>query len=234
MTAFFLLLGSLGFSLAFNMAWAWGGSFLSVAAAVACTLIVPAGLHLWPLIPAEHWFIKGVRALVMTGICSAAAITSFNHAVSVLMLQHWSDVSAASVTGGLECLVALSTMAVRTAAPTPAQTGQQTAVGQSAGQASGPSPGPVPDVSETVDEPVPDRSRQTVDRRSGQSKRTSQTGRRTLSVVDPDRADDFRKWAAELDEEPSTYAIKKRYGCGYDVAVRLLKELTDETEEATG
>lgn len=230
MTALFLLLGSLGFSLAFNMAWAWGGSFLSVAAAVACTLIVPAGLHLWPLIPAEHWFIKGVRALVMTGICSAAAITSFNHAVSVLMLQHWSDVSAASVTGGLECLVALSTMAVRTAAPTPVQTDQQTAVGQPAGQASGPSPEPVPDVSE----PVPDRSRQAVDRRSGQSKRTNQTGRRALSVVDPDRADDFRKWAAELDEKPSTYAIKNRYGCGYDVAVRLLKELTDETEEATG
>lgn len=234
MTALFLLLGSLGFSLAFNMAWAWGGSFLSVAAAVACTLIVPAGLHLWPLIPAEHWFIKAGRALVMTGICSAAAITSFNHAVAVLMLQHWSDVSAASVTGGLECLVALSTMAVRTGAPTPAQTGQQTPVGQ----ASGPAPEPVPDVSEPdeepVDEPVPNRSRQTVDRRSGQSKRTSQTGRRTLSVVDPDRADDFRKWAAELDEKPSTYAIKNRYGCGYEVAQRLLKELTDEPEEATG
>ena len=57
-----LLVGSLAFSLAFQIAWALFttppagsrvetfGYVLSVLAAMACTLIVPGGLRVWPLI----------------------------------------------------------------------------------------------------------------------------------------------------------------------------------------
>lgn len=121
-----LLLVSLGFSLAFNIVWACSrgvataGGVLSVAAAAACTLIVPAGLHLWPQIPAPTWSLRALRAVVMTGICVSAAITSFSHSVEVLVAAGWTDLTAWSVTGGAELLVALSTMALRTDHPTPA------------------------------------------------------------------------------------------------------------------
>lgn len=121
MSPLVLLLGSLAFSLAFNVAWAWGTTPLSVIAAAACTLIVPAALHLWPQIPANTWLVRAVRALVMTGICAAAAITSFLHAVDVLLANHWSPLAAWSVTGGAELLTTLSTMALGSQSPTRAQ-----------------------------------------------------------------------------------------------------------------
>lgn len=116
MSPLVLLLGSLTYSLAFNVAWAWGSSPLSVGAAAACTLIVPAGLHLWNQVPANTKLVELVRALVMTGICLAASITSFQHAVAVLLDNHWTDLAAWSVTGGAELLTALSTMALRSPA----------------------------------------------------------------------------------------------------------------------
>lgn len=108
-----LFLGaSLVFTLAFNVAWAWHTTWLSIIAAAVCTLIVPAGLTLWPQVPAETILRRIIRAIVMTGVCAAAIITSFSHSVSVLLAAGWTDWTACSVTGGAELLVALSTMAV--------------------------------------------------------------------------------------------------------------------------
>lgn len=108
-----MLAGSLLFSLAFNMRWAWGSEFLSVLAAAACTLIVPGGIHLWPGIRVVTWWHRALRFFLLGGICATAAVTSFSHSVSVLIGAGWSEFTAWSVTGGAELLVALSTMAVR-------------------------------------------------------------------------------------------------------------------------
>lgn len=121
-----LLGGALGFTLVFNVVWACADGVdtpqrvLSVAAAAVCTLIVPAGLHLWPKVPAPTLPLRILRAVVMVGICASAAITSFSHSVEVLLVAGWTDLTAWSVTGGAELLVALSTMALRTDHTTPA------------------------------------------------------------------------------------------------------------------
>jgi hypothetical protein len=54
---------------------------------------------------------------------------------------------------------------------------------------------------------------------------------RRLVPVDTDRENDFRKWAAELDEPPTAYQVRKRYGCRQTVAERLLALLDDEAEK---
>lgn len=224
MTALLLLLGSLVFSLAFNLSWAWGGPPLSVIAAGVCTLIVPAGLHLWPLVPAANAWIKLLRALVMAGICTAAAITSFAHAVSVLYAAGWADWTAWSVTGGVELLVALSTMALRQG---PALAEEQ------AGQRTEQTPEQVPVQTRTGQE---QGSEQVPDTPSRQAKKPPvQTGRK-LSAVKPNRtAEDFLQWAAELDEPPSTYAVREQFKCGHNTAKSLLALLDDEAvKENTG
>lgn len=152
MSPLVLLLGSLAYSLAFNVAWAWGSSPLSVGAAAACTLIVPAALHLWPMVPATNAWVRMIRALVMTGICAAAAITSFQHAVAVLLDNHWTELAAWSVTGGAELLTTLSTMALRAPAPTatrpktkPGAKEQKVTVAQAVAEQSKPEPVDAPE-----------------------------------------------------------------------------------------
>lgn len=212
MTPLLLLLGSLAFSLAFNVAWAWGGAVLSVIAAAACTLIVPAGLHLWPQIPASSWELRALRALVMTGICTAAAVSSFSHAVSVLLASGWTEFTAWSVTGGAELLVALSTMALRT----PVQERAAEAV-------------PV-DVQQPVQAAVqtPDTPDQTPYRRPVQAPTDTP---RQLSAVDPDRSTRFHAWASTLPERPTEYAVRKEFGCRQSVAKALLAELDEDADD---
>lgn len=207
-----MLLGSLAFSLAFNMSWAWGGSPLSVIAAAACTLIVPAGLHLWPLVPAANWKIRALRAVVMSGICSAAAVVSFLHAVDVLFANGWTPITAWAVTGGAELLVALSTMALRQPVrtePEPVAEHTERAVPTHVGQVHG--------QAETAAEQV-------VDTPPVQDRKPVRRPSRKLSAVKADHADDFLKWALELDERPSTYAVRQRFQCGHDKALALLGE----------
>jgi hypothetical protein len=57
------------------------------------------------------------------------------------------------------------------------------------------------------------------------------TPRRRLVPVDTDRENDFRKWAAELDEPPTAYQVRKRYGCRQSVAERLLSLLDGEADK---
>lgn len=226
MTPLVLLLGSLGFSLAFNIVWAWGTHPLSVLAAAACTLVVPAGLHLWPQIPAGTRWRRFWRGLVMLGICVAAAVTSFAHAVSVLVAAGWTDWTAWSVTGGVELLVALSTMALN-----------------------GPRSGPVqvtnsaPDrgVDRGVDTPADTPDSATTDTADSSAAAPVQADRpvrrparpraNTLTVADPDRSADLRAWVSELGHRPSEYAVRTRYGCRQSVAQRLLEDLDRDTDD---
>lgn len=233
MSPLILLIGSLGFSLAFNISWAWGGPVLSIVAAAACTLIVPAGLHLWPMVPAHSWQVRWLRAIVMTGICAAAAYTSFSHAVSVLLSAGWTQWAAWSVTGGAELLVALSTMAVR--APVQART--EDAVHNVQGDAYSVVPTGVPTGVPSAVQPVPTvrtepvQASRTDEQDDVQPVRAEQNGtngaRRLSAVQDPERLDDLRQWAAKLGETPSAYKVRQRYGCGQAVADRLLKELKE-------
>lgn len=202
-----LLVGSLAFTLAFNVAWAWGSGVLSVVAAAVCTLIVPAGLHLWPQVPAVTWLRRLLRAVVMSGICVAATVTSFSHSVTVLLASGWTPPTAWSVTGGAELLVALSTMAaMRTDTPTAAVADTPVRVADTP-------TGQVPTGQRTAPADVPDGA---VVARP-----------RKLSAVDPDRSARFRAWVDTLDGRPSNNAVRQRFGCRYDVARRLLEELDD-------
>lgn len=225
MSARLFLAGSLAFTLLFNVAWAWPTTWLSIIAAAVCTLIVPAGLTLWSQVPAETMLRRVVRALVMTGVCAAAIITSFSHSVSVLLAAGWTDWTAWSVTGGAELLVALSTMAVH-APRTPVQDMKSDPVQVPRSESvlpvqEAPVPAPVPSVdTRPALEPAP------------------RTGRpQTLRSVDPDRSVRFREWVATLPERPSEYAVRQKFGCRQSVAARLLAELDDDAdsdEEATG
>jgi len=232
-----LLVGSLGFSLIFNVVWAmreWSLSperLLSVLAAAACTLIVPAGLHLWPQVPARTWLTRVLRALVMTGICGAAAVTSFSHSVDVLLAAGWTLWTACSVTGGAELLIALSTMALRPAGQaertvaaeepsTPVRVQPRspyTPAAPTTGQAVQPPrtyPVPAPD---TLPVPTPEPS-----------ERPLSVGPHRLSVVDPDRLADLREWVSVLGDVPTEYAVRKRFRCRQSVAARLLDELAED------
>lgn len=211
-----LLVSSLGFTLLFNIAWAWGTGWLSIVAAAVCTLIVPAALHLWPMVPAEGWFRRGLRALVMTGICVTAAITSFSHSVDVLIGAGWTELTAWAVTGGAELLVALSTMALRTD-----QGGQAVQVADTS-----PVQAAVPDRAEGADTPV----RAPADRPADTPAAATRTGGGGLSVVDSERSADLRAWVAELGETPTEYAVRKRYNCRQTVAARLLAELDTDPD----
>lgn len=226
MTARLFLAGSLAFTLLFNVAWAWPTTWLSIVAAAVCTLIVPAGLTLWSQVPAETMPRRVVRALVMTGVCAAAIITSFSHSVSVLLAAGWTDWTAWSVTGGAELLVALSTMAVH-APRTPIQ-------GEKSDPVQGARSGPVLPVQDApAAVPVP-----TADTRTATEPAPRTRDPQPLRSVDPDRSVRFREWVATLPERPSEYAVRQKFGCRQSVAARLLAELDDEADgdetEATG
>lgn len=221
MSPLVLLIGSLGFSLAFNIAWAWGGPVLSVVAAAACTLIVPAGLHLWPMIPANSWSVRALRALVMTGICAAAAYTSFSHAVSVLLAAEWTEMAAWSVTGGAELLVALSTMAVR--APVRDRSGKvrpRRVQRPAAPRADAPV------------QPRPDRAVHTsdtaADTPADRPSAANPDRPRRLSAAREERSVRFHAWVATLPERPTEYQVRKEMGCRQSVAQDLLAELDEE------
>lgn len=214
-----LLGGSLAFSMLFNLVWATRNGvhtpadLLSIGAAVACTLIVPAGLGLWPQIPAAGFWARLFRAFLMLGISAAAAITSFAHSVEVLTGTGWSWWTAAAVTAGIELLVALSTMALRQPAQTePKPVAVQT---EQSPQTHG----------EQVAEQPSDMSEPASDTPDVQTRKPVRRPARKLSAVKVDHADDFLKWALELDERPSTYAVRQRFQCGHDKALALLTEL---------
>lgn len=206
-----MLLGSLAFSLAFNMSWAWGGSPLSVIAAAACTLIVPAGLHLWPLVPAANWKVRALRAVVMSGICTAAAVVSFLHAVDVLLANGWTPLTAWAVTGGAELLVALSTMALRQ----PAEHTEQA---------------PVQAQEQTPVQPAtkPEQPRNS---RPEQPKKSAVQTERKLSAVKPDRTAEVLEWVLEQSTRPSSYAIREQFKCGHATATAALKEYDELTRK---
>jgi hypothetical protein len=145
----------------------------------------------------------------MSGICTAAAVVSFLHAVDVLFANGWTPITAWAVTGGAELLVALSTMALRqpaqtAAEPVPVQTEQPT---------------------QTHNEQVPARPEQVADTPVAPPQKPVRRSSRKLSAVKPDHADDFLTWALELEERPSTYAVRQRFQCGHDKALTLLSEL---------
>lgn len=214
-----LLSGSLAFSMLFNLVWATRAGvhtpadLLSIGAAVACTLIVPAGLGLWPQIPAKGFWARAFRALLMLGISAAAAITSFAHSVEVLIGTGWSYWTAAAVTAGIELLVALSTMALRQ----PVRT-EQEQVDEQREQSVRTDDEPADGQAETEPEQVADTP-------PVQDRKPVRKPSRKLSAVKTDHADDFLKWALELDERPSTYAVRQRFQCGHDKALALLTEL---------
>lgn len=220
MSPLVLLLGSLAFSLAFNVAWAWGTHPLSVVAAAACTLIVPAALHLWHQVPAHTWPRRAVRALVMTGICTAAAITSFQHAVEVLSAAGWTDLAAWSVTGGAELLTTLSTMALR--APTPDRPAKvRTRHVQTRTAARTPR-------ADTPVRPGPDSGVHTTTGMSAGMPAASTSDRpRPLSAARAERSERFHAWVATLPERPSEYQVRKHFRCRQSVAQDLLAELDD-------
>lgn len=235
-----LLIAALMYTLVFNVAWAWGTGWLSVGAAAACTLIVPAGLHLWPTIPAETKARRALRALVMTGVCASAIITSFSHSVSVLLAAGWTEFTAWSVTGGAELLVALSTMAlVGSAQPAEQANGQS-----EDGQADNPDPNSpdscgqaTPDGDEQADEQVSKQvARQVSGQVGGQHANRPPRPRRRLSAVPTNRSEklagEFLAWATDQPKRPSGYAVRQRFGCGRDVAVQLLALLDDDPAEA--
>lgn len=218
-TPLLFLLGALVYSLAFNVAWAWGTGHLSVAAAAACTLIVPAGLHLWPQIPAHSRPRRFFRGLVMLGICVAAAVTSFVHAVHVLLSAGWDPWTACSVTGGAELLVALSTMALRTPADHAVQAADPVADPQPETPADTPrTPVPATPVpAEPVDEPAPDLPADPPVHRAPSRPRQ-------LSAVGDDRAARFAALVAETGGVPTESQVRKRLGCRQTVAQRLIAE----------
>lgn len=238
-----LLAGSLAFSLLFNLVWAFRdgvdtpAGWLSVGAAVACTLIVPAGLGLWPQIPARGAWARFFRAVLMLGISAAAAVTSFSHSVDVLRSVGWTDWTAGAVTAGIELLVALSTMALRAAEQV---TGQAEAdrtkvLEQALSDALAKSEQGLSDSlrgggqgTEQPDEqpantPVPTRpnlSQTGPDRPDTPGDSTVHE----LANTHPDRLSDFRKWMSERGGVmPSGKAIRDRYGCGYAAATNLVK-----------
>lgn len=210
-----LLVGSLGFTLLFNVAWAWGTGALSVVAAAVCTLIVPAGLHLWPQVPAVTWPRRVLRAFVMSGICVAATVTSFSHSVTVLIAAGWTPPTAWSVTGGAELLVALSTMAVIRPVQRAVQVGVPVDVQPSTALDGGPVQAADTLAEDDAEMPV----------------QAGTPRHRKLSAVNPDRSADFRQWVSELDARPTEYAVRQRYGCRQSVAQRLLAELDEESDD---
>lgn len=239
-----LLATALGFTLVFNVVWASIGGVttpegvLSVAAAAGCTLIVPAALHLWPQVPAPTWWLRSIRAVVMTGICVSAAITSFSHSVDVLLSAGWTDLTAWSVTGGAELLVALSTMALRKDVP---RASSQTPVVADL-VASRPLPVPAVEDARTglVEPPGDDRDE------TSQHDRPASPGTSSLAYSEPSPAfvperprpasrderrkvSELRKWIEDADgETPSPYAVKKRFGGSHATAKRLLELAADE------
>lgn len=229
MSPLVLLLGSLAFSFAFNVAWAWGGPLLSVVAAAACTLIVPAALHLWPQVPAHTWARRAARAIVMTGICAAAAITSFQHAVAVLSAAGWTDLAAWSVTGGAELLTTLSTMALRAPAP------DRTVKGRPRhSQNAAPSRTP------RADTPVrlgPDTVAAAADRAATASADSPEPAvedrPKRLSAARAERSARFHAWAATLPDRPSEYQVRKEFSCRQSVAQALLAEFDERAGMAS-
>lgn len=217
MTPRHFLIGTLAFTLAYNVAWAlgptgWVLTLLSVVAAAVCTLIVPAALHLWPQVHASGWFARALRAVVFGGIAAAATVTSFSHSVGILLAAGWTQWTAYAVTGGAELLVVLSTMALRyvpdeDVRDKPVRTDEQgvpPALPEPARDDVPPvPPAPIPD-----DEPV------------------------RLHAVPPVRTDLHRTRLGELVREygpddvlPSATAIRTRYGCNAAAAKLLRADL---------
>lgn len=249
-----LLAGSLAFSLLFNLVWATRSGvqnpadWLSIGAAVACTLIVPAGLGLWPQIPAKGFWARAFRALLMLGISAAAAVTSFSHSVDVLLSAYWSWWTAGAVTAGIELLVALSTMALRASGQVAEQaaadskktleqalsdtiTNSEQALFEAMRTGEQATEHPV---EQTTNTPVPGRSNLSP---TGPNRPTTTRDNpvRKLSAVHPDRSEDFRDWVSGLKEFPSGKAIRDRYGIGYgkanDMVARYRQELDEPADE---
>lgn len=233
-----LLGGALGFTLIFNVVWACADGVetpqdvLSVMAAAICTLIVPAALHLWPQVPAPTRTLRALRAVVMLGICASAAITSFSHSVDVLLVAGWTDLTAWSVTGGAELLVALSTMALRQ---------DETAPDRSSAGAVDPVTGPDADRSQTavrtVADVVVDRSMTGAAGPSGPI-----TADRTETAPDQDERpdntvrvtdDEVSDWIAdrfdETGEIPGRKEVMDRWPIGAGRADRLRREGSGRT-----